>query len=140
MANPLDIKSIMSSAIKRLAAKYNVKPTELVVRLFLSQETSLLTYQLLIKGSPVKNPDREDGFLSFNKDILHVKIDLLSREIALNQFVMPPVLEKLSNETRASAFELSIMVGTLNDETCNAYLFLYKGTEPVRQLFIEKDF
>ena len=140
MKNPLDIKSIMSEALARLAKKYEVQPVDVQVRIFLNPESQLICYQLFVKDSPVVNPDREDGYLSFNRDILNTKVDLLNREVLLNQLVMPPALEKLSAETQASPFDLNIMVGTTNNDSCNAYLYLYKGTEGVRQLFIEKDF
>ena len=66
---------------------------------------------------------------------------MMNRELILNQMIMPPALEKFAKETNSeSPYEIHIMIGTVNEETCNPYFYLYKGEEGIRQLYIEKDF
>ena len=142
MGNPLDIKGIIAKAIQRLSQTHSVTPSEIAVKIFLNKESGLLCYELWKSGVPVVLEDRgEEGYMSFNRDILGVKVDMMNREVILNQMIMPPALEKFAKETQSeSPFEIHIMIGTVNEETCNPYFYLYKGKDAIRQLYIEKDF
>ncbi len=141
MGNPLDIKGIIAKAIKRLSQTHSVAPKEIAVKIFLNRESGLLCYELWKSGVPVVLEDRVEGYMSFNQDILGVKVDMMNREAILNQMIMPPALEKFAKETQSETpFDIHIMIGTVNEETCNPYFYLYKGVDAIRQLYIEKDF
>jgi hypothetical protein len=141
MANPLDIKGIMAKALERLAKQYSVTPDQVAVKIFINPETNLLAFQLFISGASVFIEGRNNGLMSFNQDILNQKIDLMNREAILNQLILPPAMAKFATELNCTPYDVFIMVGTVNNETCNPYLYLYKGeNEAVRQVFIETDF
>ncbi len=141
MANPLDIKGIMRKAIQRLSEKNSATPSEVAVKIFLHPATQRMAFRLFVKGQPIKMEGRgEEGLMSFNKDILNQPVDLMAREELLNQLVVPPAIQKFATEAECSPLEMSIMIGTVNNETCEPYLYLYKGSQDIRQLFIEKDF
>ena len=148
MANPLDIKGMMSSAFKRLAAKYSVEPKDIAVKIFIHPVLRILSYELYVKWSSVKIADRfvgapNEGLMSFNKDILGVKMDFYQREALLNQF-LPQAIDKFVKETstperQTSPFDIFVLVSTTDNVDCEPSLFLYCCNVEVRQLTPEKD-
>lgn len=142
MANLLDIKGLMSEAIIRLAKKYSTSdneltPQDIAVKIFMNPETQNLGFRLFVKWQPVV-VDRIGGLLSFNRDILNVSVDLMNREVILNKMIMPPILQRLSEEVSAdSPYDIFIFVGMGDSEPA---LFLYHKNVEVRELSVEKDF
>ncbi len=137
MANPLDIQSIMKTAIARLAKQHSVLPDQIAVRLFLHPKTTLLSFQLLVNSSPISLPDREQGLMSFNQDILGQKIDLMNREAILNQLILPPAIDRFAQELGCKPVQVYVMICTLDNETCLPSLYLCKEEDVIRQIFIE---
>lgn len=130
---------IMSNALEHFAQKHGKTPTDMQLNIFTDNEDCIPKYRLLMEYAPIAS--KVDGISSSEVtfvQILDKKRDMFGKEQIVNEF-LPNAIKRLASELNCDPREVNILIFTKNNETAYPLIMLWKGTEQVRQLYLERD-
>tara|TARA_R110001592_G_scaffold79638_5_gene238033 strand:- start:284 stop:718 length:435 start_codon:yes stop_codon:yes gene_type:complete len=137
------VEKAMKKAVAKFAEKLGVEKNK--IAFFIHTKPSVEAPELLpkyfhtVNGVPVKKEDGSLHELRFTQDILGKKFDLLGTELMAKQF-LSSYFKTVSEEYKANANSLYIMIKGSDQDKNELALALYKDSTVIKNLDLEQIF
>jgi hypothetical protein len=123
------VENIMRKGITQFAEKLDRPTADVQILIMWDDEKNEVKYKKMVRES-------ESVFVTFN-EILNVKFDLMNREGLCGNFI-GNTLKKYSKEFDCEMSKLFVVIYLIEDEEKDVRLFLYKGSEALKEIELEE--